>query len=80
MESDWRYNVWLTGMSNSTFRLVARQRGVPFERYIALAIFPDGSRNFAADVGFSPTFGWQWVSVPAPVGVPFPFGVDVFPD
>lgn len=67
-------------MMQSTFQLVARVLGTPFERYIALAIFPDGSRNFAADVGFSPTFGWQWVSIPAPPDEPFPFGVDVVPD
>lgn len=81
MESDWRWNVWLTGLAYAGVRLCARYNLPGGSNYYVLAF--DFTDSFYG-VGYSPTpYGYisGWTTFPIPADHPhFPYGQDVLPD
>lgn len=80
MESNWRLNVWETGLASDYIRLAAYLHG--YEPGIVMALDERRPDSISEYVLISDDWGYRYAgSVPPRPGHPhFPFGYDVTPD
>lgn len=80
MESDWRYNVALFGLSYEYWEYIARFVTSPLLPYNYLGKLKGDNNVYFLDVRFDDLFGIAGGFLPDPPNRHFPWGYDVAPD
>lgn len=80
MESDWRFNVWLWGMSGSAYDMIAHAVGGGGALYVGRKKVFDGTFSLLVPASVNGPLNVLTSPLIPPLTPSFPYGINVFPD